>query len=102
MGKGRKHDTTLFQRILKPEEKLVLRAAGKGELIAGFYECLAWYQHCYNLGLRPTMNYEHLGITAGILNDETLHEPQLEPTEAPIKRSLWQKVVKTKRIQRNR
>ena len=48
------------------------------------------------------MNYELLGITAGILDDETQHEPQLEPTEAPISRSLWQKVVRTKRIQRNR
>jgi hypothetical protein len=102
MARTRNPDRGYLQRKLKEPEQLVLLAAGQGDIIDGFYECVSWYQHCYNLGLRPTMNYEHLGITAGILNDETLHEPQLEATEAPIKRSLWQKVVKTKRIQRNR
>jgi len=76
MGKGRKHDTTLFQRILKPEEKLVLRAAGNGQLIAGFYECLAWYQHCYNLGLRPGMDHNYIGLVAGIAEMLPKEEPE--------------------------
>ena len=102
MARLRHPDRGYLQRKLKEAEEAVLLAAGQGDIIDGFYECVSWYQHCYNLGLRPTMNYEFLGITAGILNDEAQHEPQLEAIEAPIKRSLWRKVVRTKKIQRNR
>jgi hypothetical protein len=102
MARLRNPNRGYLQRKLKEAEEAVLLAAGQGDIIDGFYECVSWYQHCYNLGLRPTMNYELLGITAGILNDEAQHEPQLEAIEAPVRRTLWKKVVRTKRIQRNR
>jgi hypothetical protein len=66
MARTKNPDTLLFQRRLKREEKIVLQAAGNGSAIAGFYECLAWYQHCYNLGLRPGMDHNYIGLVAGI------------------------------------
>ncbi len=101
MARSRNPERGYLQRKLKPPEQEVLLAAGQGDIIDGFYEAISWYQHCYNLGLRPTMNYEHIGITAGILNNPEEFEPQLEALEAPIKRTLWKKVVRTKRINRN-
>jgi len=92
MARTRNPDRGYLQRKLKEPEQAVLLAAGQGDIIDGFYECVSWYQHCYNLGLRPTMNYEHLGITAGILNDgiadglklaaEIANSPQ-SPSEKP-------------------
>jgi hypothetical protein len=102
MARLRNPDRGYLQRKLKDAEQDVLLAAGQGDIIDGFYECISWYQHCYNLGLRPTMNYEFVGITAGVLNNPEDFEPQLEPLEAPIKRTLWKKVIRTKKIQRNR
>jgi hypothetical protein len=102
MARLRNPDRGYLQRKLKDAEQDVLLAAVQGDIIDGFYECISWYQHCYNLGLRPTMNYEFVGITAGVLNNPEDYQPQLEPLEAPIKRTLWKKVVRTKKIKRNR
>jgi hypothetical protein len=45
--------TRYFQRTLTAPEKLILLAAGEGNLIKGFANVLALYQEAHNQGYRP-------------------------------------------------
>lgn len=47
--------TRYFQRQLTAPEKLILLAAGEGNLIKGFANVLALYQEAHNQGYRPSM-----------------------------------------------
>jgi hypothetical protein len=48
--------TRYFQRQLTAPEKLILLAAGEGNLIKGFANVLALYQVAHNQGYRPDMD----------------------------------------------
>ena len=47
--------TRYFQRTLTAPEKMILLAAGEGNLIKGFANVLALYQEAHNQGYRPSM-----------------------------------------------
>ena len=47
-----------FQRQLGDAERVILLAAGNGDMSAGFLEVIDAYRHFYNLGLRPSTPLE--------------------------------------------
>ena len=62
--------TRYFQRTLTAPEKLILLAAGEGNLIKGFANVLALYQEAHNQGYRPSMESGFL-----IIGRETTNSP---------------------------
>ena len=54
--------TRYFQRTLTAPEKLILLAAGEGNICRGFENVLALYQHVHNQGFRPDMEMSILNI----------------------------------------
>lgn len=55
-------ETRYFQRQLTAPEKMILLAAGEGNLIKGFANVLALYQEAHNKGYRPDMETGYLKI----------------------------------------
>jgi hypothetical protein len=47
-----------FQRQLGDAERVILLAAGSGDISAGFHQVIDAYRHFYNLGLRPSTPLE--------------------------------------------
>lgn len=66
-GRPANPNSKWFLRQLKDAEKLILLAAGDGDMSAGFMEALDLYRHCYNLGLRPGVPLE--AVTVATLPD---------------------------------
>ena len=65
--------TRYFQRTLTAPEKLILLAAGEGNLIKGFSNVLALYQVAHNQGYRPGMESGFL-----IIGRETTNSPNAD------------------------
>ena len=61
-------ETRYFQRQLTAPEKLILLAAGQGNLIKGFANVLALYQEAHNQGYRPDMETGFLKIVPQTTN----------------------------------
>ena len=61
--------TRYFQRQLTAPEKLILLAAGEGNLIRGFANVLALYQEAHNQGYRPDMEMSYLKIVPQTTNN---------------------------------
>jgi len=70
--------TRYFQRQLTAPEKLILLAAGEGNLIKGFANVLALYQEAHNQGFRPDMDMSILITDRATTNspndDESVRE----------------------------
>ena len=62
-------ETRYFQRTLTAPEKMILLAAGEGNLIKGFANVLALYQEAHNQGYRPDMETGFLKIVAETTNN---------------------------------
>ena len=62
-------ETRYFQRTLTAPEKMILLAAGEGNLIKGFANVLALYQEAHNQGYRPNMETGFLKIVAETTNN---------------------------------
>ena len=60
--------TRYFQRQLTAPEKMILLAAGEGNLIKGFANVLALYQEAHNQGYRPSMETGFLKIVSETTN----------------------------------
>lgn len=71
-------ETRYFQRQLTAPEKMILLAAGEGNLIKGFANVLALYQEAHNQGYRPDMGMSILITDRGTTNspnaDESLRD----------------------------
>ena len=67
--------TRYFQRTLTAPEKMILLAAGEGNLIKGFANVLALYQEAHNLGYRPDMETGYLKIGRKTTNSPNSSEP---------------------------
>jgi hypothetical protein len=67
--------TRYFQRTLTAPEKLILLAAGEGNLIKGFANVLALYQEAHNQGYRPNMETGYLKIGHATTNSPDTSEP---------------------------
>jgi hypothetical protein len=70
--------TRYFQRQLTAPEKLILLAAGEGNLIKGFANVLALYQEAHNQGYRPDMETGYLKIGHATTNSPNSSEPVRE------------------------
>jgi hypothetical protein len=67
-------NTVNFLRILSDPQRMILLAAGEGNISRGFENVLSLYQHAHNEGFRPSMDLSSLGIIAGTTNSPNLDE----------------------------
>jgi hypothetical protein len=56
-------NTVNFLRILSDPQRMILLAAGEGNISKGFENVLSLYQHAHNQGFRPNMELSSLGIS---------------------------------------
>ena len=62
MGRPSNPQTRYFQRTLSDPQRMILLAAGKGNLCRGFENVLDLYNHAHNEGFRPGMELSILNI----------------------------------------
>ena len=62
MGRPSTPQTRYFQRTLSDPQRMVLLAAGKGNLCRGFENVLDLYSEAHNKGFRPDMPLSILNI----------------------------------------
>jgi len=78
MGRPSNPQTRYFQRTLSDPQRMILLAAGKGNLCRGFENILDLYSEAHNQGYRPGMELSFLNIGRGTTNnpndDELLRE----------------------------
>jgi hypothetical protein len=75
MGRPSTPSTKYFQRTLSAQQRMILLAAGKGNLCRGFENVLDLYSHAHNQGFRPGMELSILNIgfaTSNSPNDDDL------------------------------
>jgi hypothetical protein len=81
MGRPSNPQTRYFQRTLTNPQRMILLAAGKGNLCRGFENVLDLYSEAHNKGFRP-------GDDLSILNigQETTNSPDTERSIRDSKR----------------
>ena len=62
MGRPSNPSTKYFQRTLTNPQRMILLAAGKGNLCRGFENVLDLYSHAHNEGFRPGDDLSILNI----------------------------------------
>ncbi len=62
MGRPSNPQTRYFQRTLSDPQRMILLAAGKGNLCRGFENVLDLYSEAHNQGFRPGMELSILNI----------------------------------------
>ena len=62
MGRPSNPQTKYFQRTLSDPQRMILLAAGKGNLCRGFENVLDLYSEAHNQGFRPGMELSILNI----------------------------------------
>jgi hypothetical protein len=62
MGRPSNPSTKYFQRTLSNPQRMILLAAGNGNLSRGFENVLSLYQYAHNKGFRPDMEMDSLNI----------------------------------------
>ena len=68
MGRPSNPQTKYFQRTLSDPQRMILLAAGKGNLCRGFENVLDLYSHAHNQGFRPGDDLSILNIRSGTTN----------------------------------
>ena len=68
MPRPSKPDTRYFQRTLSDPQRMILLAAGKGNLCRGFENVLDLYSEAHNQGFRPGDDLSILNIGRGTTN----------------------------------
>ena len=78
MGRPSNPQTRYFQRTLSDPQRMILLAAGKGNLCRGFENVLDLYSEAHNKGFRPDMPLSFLNIGLATTNnpnsDESLRD----------------------------
>ena len=69
MPRPSKPDTRYFQRTLTNPQRMILLAAGKGNLCRGFENVLDLYSEAHNQGFRPGDDLSILNIRSGTTNN---------------------------------
>jgi len=69
MGRPSNPQTRYFQRTLSDPQRMVLLAAGKGNLCRGFENVLDLYSEAHNKGFRPDMPLSILNIGLATTNN---------------------------------
>ena len=67
-------NTVNFLRILSDPQRMILLAAGEGNISRGFENVLSLYQYAHNEGFRPSMPFGSLGIISGTTNNPNEEE----------------------------
>ena len=78
MGRPSTPNTKYFQRTLSNQQRMILLAAGKGNLCRGFENVLDVYQAAHNQGFRPGDDLSILNIRSGTTNSPNSSEPVRE------------------------
>jgi len=78
MGRPSNPQTRYFQRTLTNPQRMILLAAGKGNLCRGFENVLDVYQEAHNKGFRPDMPLSFLNIGHATTNSPNPSEPVRE------------------------
>ena len=68
MGRPSNPATKYFQRTLTNPQRMILLAAGKGNLCRGFENVLDLYSEAHNKGFRPGDDLSILNIRSGTTN----------------------------------
>ncbi len=68
MGRPSNPATKYFQRTLTNPQRMILLAAGKGNLCRGFENVLDLYSEAHNQGFRPGDDLSILNIRSGTTN----------------------------------
>ena len=68
MGRPSNPQTRYFQRTLSDPQRMILLAAGKGNLCRGFENVLDLYSEAHNQGFRPGDDLSILNIRSGTTN----------------------------------
>jgi len=74
MGRPSNPQTRYFQRTLSDPQRMILLAAGKGNLCRGFENVLDVYQEAHNKGFRPDMPLTILNIGRATTNSPNSEE----------------------------
>jgi len=74
MGRPSKPDTRYFQRTLSAPQRMILLAAGKGNICRGFENVLDLYSYAHNQGFRPGMELSILNIGRGTIDSPNEEE----------------------------
>ena len=69
MGRPSNPQTRYFQRTLSDPQRMILLAAGKGNLCRGFEVVLDLYSEAHSKGYRPDMPVSILNIGFGTTNN---------------------------------
>jgi len=75
MGRPSNPATKYFQRTLTNPQRMILLAAGKGNLCRGFENVLDLYSEAHNQGFRPGMELSSLNIGHATTNSPDPSEP---------------------------
>jgi hypothetical protein len=75
MGRPSTPNTKYFQRTLSDPQRMILLAAGKGNLCRGFENVLDVYSEAHNKGYRPGMELSILNIDHATTNSPNSSEP---------------------------
>ena len=75
MGRPSTPNTKYFQRTLTSPQRMILLAAGKGNLCRGFENVLDLYSHAHNEGFRPGDDLSILNIDHATTNSPNPSEP---------------------------
>ena len=78
MGRPSNPQTRYFQRTLTNPQRMILLAAGKGNLCRGFENVLDVYQEAHNKGFRPDIPLSFLNIGHATTNSPNPSEPVRE------------------------
>jgi len=74
MGRPSNPQTRYFQRTLSDPQRMILLAAGKGNLCRGFENVLDLYSEAHNQGFRPGDDLSILNIGRGTTNNPNTEE----------------------------
>ena len=78
MGRPSNPATKYFQRTLTNPQRMILLAAGKGNLCRGFENVLDVYSEAHNQGFRPGMELSSLNIGHATTNSPKPSKPVRE------------------------
>ena len=74
MGRPSNPQTRYFQRTLSDPQRMILLAAGNGNLCRGFENVLDLYLEAHNQGFRPNMPLSFLNIGRSTTNNPNSEE----------------------------
>ena len=84
MGRPSNPQTKYFQRTLSDPQRMILLAAGKGNLCRGFENVLDLYSEAHNKGFRPGDDLSFLNIGHATTNSPNSSEPVRETVRENI------------------